>query len=695
MLRCLIGKEEVNTFENDKEYFKNLSDKGVLKCPTCGTKLLYCHGDIKEPYFKHSEDCDCIEKNIKEIGQGKYDTKTNEEHSRGLRILYNSLKEIEGITDLKLEKNIKETNQRADIYFVYNDKEFVIEFQCCSNNSNYMIRHDLYKKNKITDIWILGNDNYSDKESYLDITLKSIEKQILMNDYRLVYLNVEEEKLELINSNDLGILYGSGNQSLKTKFKCGEIKNINIEYLILDYDKDFDELMLYNMINLIFSKNETFKTTGTELIGINTGFRINIKYNKDIVNNKIEINKKIREFMLIQKDIELYFSSEEYKERKQQILDLNNENIKVLIERRIKGTSKINILILSKDDYFKCDMEIDCEKFDLYELKTKFDKLNDLCIRNNIIKLNYKIISNYIKDIKNDYVECICSLKNYYKFIYNSKVKEYDETLDIKFKSKYNFEDYLSIDLYKFNSNEIYTIKDYYDNCIYRVSKYDHIIEYIKNLNTKYENNINIKYSYNCDKITISGTTDNCYDIVSDTFDISDFKFDNYVSNFINCIVEYFEYSDNMIEYIYNILSKNNLNTKGITIENYENLTTSIELNNIFANNSSFCITFNENNKYETLNKVIMFHNIMKDVNAEFLYDLYLYYYNNINLNVELNNNILYIGDDIEVSINTDDTLVLKNKYSTKNIKIVNRNKLFNIITQNYLPDIIRESLYK
>ena len=36
MLRCLIGKEEVNTFENDKEYFKNLSDKGVLKCPTCG-----------------------------------------------------------------------------------------------------------------------------------------------------------------------------------------------------------------------------------------------------------------------------------------------------------------------------------------------------------------------------------------------------------------------------------------------------------------------------------------------------------------------------------------------------------------------------------------------------------------------------------------------------------------------------------
>ena len=72
-----------------------------------------------------------------------------------------------------------------------------------------MIRHDLYKKNKITDIWILGNDNYSDKESYLDITLKSIEKQILMNDYRLVYLNVEEEKLELINSNDLGILYGS------------------------------------------------------------------------------------------------------------------------------------------------------------------------------------------------------------------------------------------------------------------------------------------------------------------------------------------------------------------------------------------------------------------------------------------------------------------------------------------------------
>ena len=508
MLRCLIGKEEVNTFENDKEYFKNLSDKGVLKCPTCGTKLLYCHGDIKEPYFKHSEDCDCVEKNIKEIGQGKYDPKTNEEHSRGLRILYNSLKEIEGITDLKLEKNIKETNQRADIYFVYNDKEFVIEFQCCSNNSNYMVRHDLYKKNKITDIWILGNDNYSEKESYSDITLKSIEKQILMNDYRLVYLNVEEEKLELINSNDLGILYGSNNKSLKTRFSCGNIETISIKYLVNDYSKDFDEIMLYNMINLTFSQNETFRTTGTELIGENTGFRIDIEYNKDIINNRSEINKKIREFILSQKEMELYFYSEDYNELKHNILKLNNENCKITILGREKGTYYIKILFKILDFDVEKEILFDCKNYDVNYIKNIINNFEDkyyyLFIKPRIC-LYFKSINEQIYNFIDDFV------------FLNTKYDKTETKITVKnilcnnsefsvIVNRHNYKDIID----KFISLYEYMI-DYNNVLFHMIYKY-----YSKNTNLDiyYENknkiiiNYDISIEINNNKIKICNTDD-------------------------------------------------------------------------------------------------------------------------------------------------------------------------------------------
>lgn len=59
-----------------------------------------------------------------------------------------------------LEGWIPATHQRPDIMFNYDDKQFVIEYQCTPIASEYVKRHELYDAAGITDIWILGRNNY-------------------------------------------------------------------------------------------------------------------------------------------------------------------------------------------------------------------------------------------------------------------------------------------------------------------------------------------------------------------------------------------------------------------------------------------------------------------------------------------------------------------------------------------------------
>jgi hypothetical protein len=170
LLTCVVGEKVINCFDGtyDKSRLKEWSDKNILKCPDCGGLYEYCHGEIVFPYFRHkekNEDCD-----------GQYSEPETEEHRNGKLLLYNWLQKLQNesvIENVKLEAYISETKQRPDLYFEMNGKRFVIEFQCTPIASEFLKRHELYDLGGISDIWILGHDNYKNTSRKIENLVNS------------------------------------------------------------------------------------------------------------------------------------------------------------------------------------------------------------------------------------------------------------------------------------------------------------------------------------------------------------------------------------------------------------------------------------------------------------------------------------------------------------------------------------------
>lgn len=289
MLTCIVGKSNVDTFTYKEQQLREWSNKGMLKCPICGEKLLYCHGDFKIPYFRHEKNSNCPD---------IYSEGITEEHMEGIKILYYWLSNQNHIRDLQLEKWIPETRQRPDIYFKINDEEYVIEFQCSPISTKFNERHDLYKLQNIHDIWILGTDKYEIGEYNF---IEKIEaKDLILNE-----IKTKTIERELYNSNN-NVLYLKNNNLIKirkikdinykTKFDiCIDACNLNnceisvleqsislfnIDY-IPNYNLTYDLFIkIYNKLNN-HSKNSFFK------------YYKNIKINKDGINFNLYRDKII------------------------------------------------------------------------------------------------------------------------------------------------------------------------------------------------------------------------------------------------------------------------------------------------------------------------------------------------------------------------------------------------------------------
>lgn len=153
ILTGLINNEIINCYDGtyDKETLKKWSDKKIIKCQVCGKPYKYCHGRVRIPYFKHD---------IKDSCELKYSEPETNEHLQGKIDLFNWIKNQNGITDAILEGWISSTKQRPDIMFKFNDKQYVIEYQCSPISSEYLERHELYNAAGIKDIWICGYNSY-------------------------------------------------------------------------------------------------------------------------------------------------------------------------------------------------------------------------------------------------------------------------------------------------------------------------------------------------------------------------------------------------------------------------------------------------------------------------------------------------------------------------------------------------------
>lgn len=153
MITCKIGEKSINCCDSnyDREQLKTWSKNNILTCPVCGHVYEYCHGKIKSPYFRHKE---------KDVCDAKYSESETQEHITGKIDIFQWIKVQKGVTDAILEGWIPKTKQRPDIMFLYNGKQYVIEYQCTPISSEYYERHKLYKMAGINDIWICGTEKY-------------------------------------------------------------------------------------------------------------------------------------------------------------------------------------------------------------------------------------------------------------------------------------------------------------------------------------------------------------------------------------------------------------------------------------------------------------------------------------------------------------------------------------------------------
>ena len=306
MLSCKIGNTITNTFEKDDNYFRDCSSRGILKCPKCGGELQYNHGIEKRAYFSHKNLKDSNCNYDEELMGGKYDPSTIEEHSEGIQFLYKLLKQNNNIKNIQLEKSIKETKQRADIYFEHEDIKYVIEYQCTPIGKEYQLRHDLYRKNNIKDIWILGNNKIFKNRVVGEFNIQQIEK-LVMKDYGFIYY-ITKEEIKLLKGEDVELMYNKQGKSYIKQFYATNIYTCSIEDIILEYQKEDLEFYKYNLISISLGEGESFKKIGQEIIGVKSGLKFSASMSIQ------EINKKIRKIKSKDKYREEYFKSEEFAE---------------------------------------------------------------------------------------------------------------------------------------------------------------------------------------------------------------------------------------------------------------------------------------------------------------------------------------------------------------------------------------------
>lgn len=253
---------------------KKWSKKKILLCPACEKPYEYCHGKVKIPYFRHMDKAAC---------EDKYSESETEEHLKGKRGLYEWIIKQNGVKNAVLEGWLPETKQRPDIMFEYNNKKYVIEYQCSTIATEYIERHELFQTAGIHDIWICGTEKYlkpNMREKYLEansIGFYDSEDKIFISilnssyyckmkniNYKYSHSNNSYYGLKLdtfrFNGDIYNILYGDVNIANEKCLSRRANKHINTEYSgkYLELQKEKLWNNLYNNLGVLSNENWKF-----------------------------------------------------------------------------------------------------------------------------------------------------------------------------------------------------------------------------------------------------------------------------------------------------------------------------------------------------------------------------------------------------------------------------------------------------
>lgn len=174
-----------------------MSKESELLCPECEGELVYCHGTIKVPYFRHKIDQNC---ELELTGE-------TEEHKKGKMLIYDFLKRKHPEAYVDLEYKIEETGQRADVICIFpNGDKFALEMQCSKIPiDKWLDRFNLYEQAGINQIWFAGKNLVNELDSPEEGSTKKLYKFSALADKiydeltYLPFLNVDNGFVDILH----------------------------------------------------------------------------------------------------------------------------------------------------------------------------------------------------------------------------------------------------------------------------------------------------------------------------------------------------------------------------------------------------------------------------------------------------------------------------------------------------------------
>jgi len=134
------------------ERLRVCSERGELRCPSCGGLLRLKAGAVRQHHFAHVNLAQCAV---------RYAEPESESHRMGKLALYQHFRR--NASAAYMEWHIQATDQRADVFIAPN---FVLEFQQANNSAEqWRERQQLYERAGIQAIWFLGQARYAEARS--------------------------------------------------------------------------------------------------------------------------------------------------------------------------------------------------------------------------------------------------------------------------------------------------------------------------------------------------------------------------------------------------------------------------------------------------------------------------------------------------------------------------------------------------
>lgn len=263
MLTFLINNIKHNCFEIEESKIRDWSKNGDMTCINCGKRIIYNHGEIRDfiylRHFRKTDECNC--------------EKDCEEHDQGKLLIYNHLKNINGISKLELEYKV-ETGQVADIYFEYNNKKYCVEYQCTPIATPLLQRSRKYKNAGYEVLWIFGTTNY-DIKNYINNSTNFSKR----------YKTIASER-EIMFEWDMPVLYFNPNKNRMYQISFNTIKSIPKRTTLFDLDFEVNYLEVFDFTKLL--NNTFYSSVKNNIINwLESICSLNII---DYTNTKINVN---------------------------------------------------------------------------------------------------------------------------------------------------------------------------------------------------------------------------------------------------------------------------------------------------------------------------------------------------------------------------------------------------------------------